>query len=449
MSLAVNRRHRVAALAVAGSILCVVLSVMPLAARPAPVVVPFLPLFTMAVFATESLTAYLLWTQFMITRFAFLAALAGAYAYTAFMVAMQLLVFPGVFSSTGLLGANAQSAVWMWAYWHIGSPLLVIAALLVRRRLPVPLPPGGATTRMGAALFIGPLVLSGLLCCLSIHGTRWLPELIDGQSYQRVLQGPSGIGVAFISALALIWLVTATRLRTLLDLWLGVAMLAGLGDITVTLMANSRYSIGWYVARLASLLASSTVLGVLIWEISHLYRELHAANARLSEFAARDGLTGLYNRRYFDERYPQVLALAHASGRPLSLMMVDIDHFKRFNDTLGHLHGDDTLTAVADVLRTNVRRVAGEFVARYGGEEFVVVLPECDAQLAAVLAERLRAAVAVRAVAAPFTPAGYVTVSVGVATTAASCAASSGTLLAQADAALYRAKEAGRDCVAV
>ncbi|MGA7813114.1 MASE4 domain-containing protein, partial [Caballeronia sp.] len=109
MNLAVSRLHRLAACAVAGFILCVVLAVLPVAHVAAPAIAPFLPLFSMAVFATEGLTAYLLWTQFLITRQAFLAALAGVYAYTAMTVAIQLLVFPGVFSATGLLGAGPQS----------------------------------------------------------------------------------------------------------------------------------------------------------------------------------------------------------------------------------------------------------------------------------------------------------------------------------------------------
>lgn len=445
MSLAVSRRHRVAACAVAGLILCVVLAVLPVANLAAPVVAAFLPMFTTAVFTTEGLTAYLLWTQFMITRQAFLAALAGAYAYTAVMVAVQLLVFPAVFSPTGLLGAGPQSAVWIWAFWHCGSPLLVLAALFVRRGFPAPVP-HHLTRRAGLLSLGGPVCLSLALCYLALHGEARLPQLIDGQSYQRLMHSPSGTGIAIIGAGTLLYLIVTTRLRTLLELWLGVALLAGLGDVVATLVANSRYSVGWYVARLESLLASSTVLGVLIWEISHLYRELHAANARLSESAARDGLTGLFNRRYFEERYPLALAHANTAQRALSILMVDIDHFKRFNDTLGHLRGDECLVAVAGSLQASLRR-SGDFVARFGGEEFAVVLPDCDRETAGRIAENLRAAVARLAVAAPFTEAGCVTVSVGVATSSLQEPALAAELLAHADAALYRAKEAGRNRV--
>jgi diguanylate cyclase (GGDEF)-like protein len=445
MSLAVTRQHRVAAYAVAGFILCVVLATLPVATLAEPHIAAFLPLFAMAVFATEGLTAYLLWTQFMITRGPFLAALAGAYAYTSVTVAIQLLVFPGVFSASGLLGTGAQGAVWIWAFWHCGSPLLILAALFVRRRFPVPV--AQAKTRLvGLILVGGPVCLSLFLCSLAIHGEALLPKLMDAQTYQRLMYSPSGRGIAIVSAFTLIYLVVTTRLRTLLDLWLGVALFAGLGDIVVTLVANSRYSMGWYVARLESVLASSTVLGVLIWEISHLYRELHAANARLSEYASRDGLTGIFNRRYFEERYPASLAAANAEQRTLSILMVDIDHFKRFNDTLGHLRGDECLVAVAGALQASLRRGA-DFVARFGGEEFVVVLPDCELEMAARLAETLHAAVARLAVAAPFTDAGSVSVSIGVATFYPGAPIPAAELLAQADAALYRAKEAGRNRV--
>ncbi|MGF6724889.1 diguanylate cyclase (GGDEF)-like protein [Paraburkholderia sp. GAS41] len=445
MTLAVTRQHRVAACAVAGFILCVVLATLPFAGFAEPHVAAFLPLFAMAVFMTEGLTAYLLWTQFMITRGPFLAALAGAYAYTSVTVAIQLLVFPGVFTTTGLLGTGAQGAVWIWAFWHGGSPLLILAALLVRRRFPVPV--AHARTRVvGLALVGGPVCLSLLLCSLAVHAEALLPKLIDAQTYQRLAVSPSGLRIAVVSACTLLYLVVTTRLRTLLDLWLGVALFAGLGDVVVTLVANSRFSIGWYVARLESVLASSTVLGVLIWEISHLYRELHAANARLSEYASRDGLTGIFNRRFFEERYPAALAEANAAQRTLSILMVDIDHFKRFNDTRGHLRGDECLGAVAGALQASLRRSA-DFVARFGGEEFVVVLPDCGHEMATRLAEILHAAVARLAVAAPFTEAGRVSVSIGVATSQPHAPVPAGELLAQADTALYCAKEAGRDRV--
>jgi len=140
------------------------------------------------------------------------------------------------------------------------------------------------------------------------------------------------------------------------------------------------------------------------------------------------------------------LGHSQTGQRSLSILMVDIDHFKRFNDTLGHLRGDECLIAVAGALQGSLRR-SGDFVARFGGEEFVIVLPDCDHEMATRLAENVHAAVARLAVAAPFTEAGCVSVSVGVATSQPNAAIPAAELLAQADAALYRAKEAGRNRV--
>jgi diguanylate cyclase (GGDEF)-like protein len=139
---------------------------------------------------------------------------------------------------------------------------------------------------------------------------------------------------------------------------------------------------------------------------------------------------------------------AARAAQPLSLVMVDIDAFKAYNDSLGHLEGDRCLAAVADVIRKTSNR-AGDFAARYGGEEFVVILPGLDRDAARVFAEALRAACEARALPHPASPAGpVVTISAGVATALPDDAHSPSILVAEADAALYTAKRAGRNRVA-
>jgi diguanylate cyclase (GGDEF)-like protein len=445
LDLHADRKQHLAAGFVAAFLLCAVIVALPVAARPAPVVTPFLPIFSTAVFLTEGLTAYLLWMQFLSTAKLGFAALSGAYAYTAIIVVVQLLVFPGEFSPSGLLGAGPQSAVWLWAFWHLGSPLLVTAAIFVTARWRAPAHWRTMMSR-GRLLLCLPIALAlGVACLATTDGV--LPQLVGDVSYERIPGSPSGITVALINAAALAYVVATTRLRTRIELWLAVALLAGLGDVVMTLAANARFSVGWYVARTASMFASSVVLGALIWEVSALYRQLHKAHARLSEFASYDGLTGLYNRRYFDEQFAAAVENARTRAQPLAIMMIDIDHFKTLNDSFGHLRGDDTLIAVAKVLRANLRR-GGDFVARYGGDEFVVVLPGCDADMAGCMAHDWCVAVASCGIAAPLAPGGHVTVSVGVAAIDGRSVVSANDLLAQADAALYRAKKAGRNSAA-
>lgn len=151
-----------------------------------------------------------------------------------------------------------------------------------------------------------------------------------------------------------------------------------------------------------------------------------------------DPLTGLWNRRYFDQRLSAETSACQRHGRPLSCMMVDIDLFKKLNDKYGHPAGDDAIRAVAEVMRGACRRE--DVVCRYGGEEFAILCPDVKSAGAAVLAERLRLEIAAARLTVPGV---HVTCSFGV----ADCAADSATLVPRADAALYRAKQSGRNRV--
>lgn len=157
-----------------------------------------------------------------------------------------------------------------------------------------------------------------------------------------------------------------------------------------------------------------------------------------------DDLTGVHNRRWLNEMLERQLSRAASSRRPLSLLMLDVDHFKRFNDSFGHLQGDCALRAVARALTLHVRPT--DQVARFGGEEFCVVLSDTDLAGALIVAERLREAVAETIVLGnDQRPLPSVTISVGAAQ--AQAEASGQDLLYAADAALYRAKRT-RNCVA-
>ncbi len=172
-------------------------------------------------------------------------------------------------------------------------------------------------------------------------------------------------------------------------------------------------------------------------EEQHL--QLQAANDRLTQLAATDGLTGVGNHRAFQERLVVELTIARRQGAPLSLLLVDIDHFKRLNDTQGHPTGDEILRSFAGLLRDRAR--AGDFVARYGGEEFAILCPGSDERQSHTFAERLRQAIE----EAPWSL-GQVTASFGVATTDGDVATRT-ELLGAADNALYQSKRDGRNRV--
>jgi diguanylate cyclase (GGDEF)-like protein/PAS domain S-box-containing protein len=163
------------------------------------------------------------------------------------------------------------------------------------------------------------------------------------------------------------------------------------------------------------------------------------ARERLTAQATTDGLTGLANHATFHTGLIEAVALAERHGRPLSLAIIDLDHFKTVNDTLGHRAGDAALQTVAAILRVHARRT--DTVARIGGEELAWLLPETPLPEAAVAAERLRAAIASAPVAAPL----GLTASIGLTAIAADDTADA--MFARADRALYRAKDLGRDRV--
>jgi diguanylate cyclase (GGDEF)-like protein len=172
--------------------------------------------------------------------------------------------------------------------------------------------------------------------------------------------------------------------------------------------------------------------------------KLEAANNELGRLSTTDPLTGLFNRRYFDESLASELNRASRSGSAVSMLMVDIDHFKKYNDALGHPAGDACLKQVAEVLRRNAQR-AGEFAARIGGEEFAVIASNLDAAGAQALAERILRDMAEMKIPHPATPLGHVTVSIGVSTLAGGADHTPQQLVDRADAALYRAKNEGRN----
>ena len=173
---------------------------------------------------------------------------------------------------------------------------------------------------------------------------------------------------------------------------------------------------------------------------------LSQANQELSRISSLDALTGLANRRGLDERLSTMWTAAQASRQSIAVLMLDIDHFKRFNDRYGHQAGDTCLKEVADVLRTQVRGGI-ELAARYGGEEFIVALPGADLLDGIRAGERLRRAIEARALRNEPGLSQIVTASIGVAAAPANQDGSPQTIITAADAALYEAKRRGRNRV--
>lgn len=199
----------------------------------------------------------------------------------------------------------------------------------------------------------------------------------------------------------------------------------------------------------ANLIKRSDEIGVLARAFQRQFKHQQQLNAELIELSTHDPLTGLPNRRLFDQRLQEVVNIALASGQSLSVMMIDIDHFKLFNDHYGHLEGDVCLQRVAQAMH-DVATAHGFFIARTGGEEFSAMLPATSATQAVEKSQALSQAIDQLQHPHQVSPvASYVTVSIGISQLDREGAITPSGLMAAADQALYAAKAAGRHCAKV
>jgi diguanylate cyclase (GGDEF)-like protein len=235
----------------------------------------------------------------------------------------------------------------------------------------------------------------------------------------------------------------AARVRQDVGRYVYVIMLTGLQDDGERL-AGMRAGVDDYLIKP---LRRSTLQAQLIAaeRVVALHRTIEEQRRVLQQQASHDALTGVYNRLRLDEDLAHLVARAERYGHGFCVALLDVDKFKSFNDTYGHLAGDDALRAVAAQLSASVR--TGDAVYRYGGEEFVLLLPDQDLARATVAVERVRRTVRAAAVPSSASEHGVVTISAGISECAGGTADSSKRLLDTADQALYLAKAQGRDRV--
>jgi len=258
---------------------------------------------------------------------------------------------------------------------------------------------------------------------------RWaavaeLPRAAAARELGRLRNGAVLTIAGLLAGIALMVYVLGLVIVRPLERLTAAAAKVAAGDLTVDLPVGGTGEVGYLTH------VFNTLVGRL--------RE-RESQAELERLSVTDALTGLYNRRYLMGTLASEAQRSRRLRRPFSVLLADVDHFKQYNDTQGHPAGDAALVKVADILRKQTRAV--DCVARYGGEEFLVVLLETTVTTAALVAERIRARVA----AEPF-DGGRMTISIGV----AECPAHGDTpesLIAGADAALYEAKDGGRDRV--
>ncbi|HXP94634.1 MAG TPA: sensor domain-containing diguanylate cyclase [Candidatus Binatia bacterium] len=399
----------------------------------------------LAAFA-DLITAALLLNQFLVVRKLSFAVLAAGYAFTGLMICVYFLTFPGFVVPSGLFGGDLQTGPWTFVLWHDGFFVVLIAYSLTAMRYAQPLPPR-AVSRTILILMVAVVAAVAALTWGTV-AIKELPALLTAQTPPRFTPFLMNAVLPFSAVLGLIAVVLTIRVprKNTIELWICISALATLLDMILSTTSGARFSIGWYMSRFYALTAAFTVLLVFLREIYSLCSRLTSQSAAFEQLAYLDGLTGVPNKRALLERLAAEWERARRYQRSIALLMLDVDHFKQYNDTFGHMQGDTCLQKVAAGLSGAITR-ASDFLARYGGEEFVVLMPETEIEGATALAERVRSAVASVRLAHPDPDAPIVTVSVGVASAVPRSGEGWQVLLEAADAALYQAKDQGRNRV--
>ena len=462
-----SRQQIRAAIAVAAVFVFVTVGLLPFASLTGPSLPGFVPAYQTAVFLFYALSSLHLFNHFRRTRLIALLHIAAGSLFAASILLVQLFSFP-IWGPTQLVGATSATTSWLWFFWHLGPAVLTLSYLLAlgnAASLAVMRPTQSAAPVIARAILVA-LGLTAVATALSTLALPLLPTISHGDDFRALITSGVGTGVLLLTVAVLMLLIWRTRCASTIELCLALALALLALDNVLTLAGGSRLSIGWYAGRAEAAISAAVLLGFYVMDIDRRYArvteqaqmlsedravlneivtEQRDANAALLMLAREDALTGLANRRRFDEQLRQEWLRAYREKQTLTLLMLDVDHFKKYNDHYGHQTGDVCLRTIAGLMQEVGRRPA-DMSARYGGEEFVMLLPNSDELSGMRAANALLSLLEWQHVEHATAPMGRVTLSIGVAT----CNPSSNDLnpdelVAAADRALYAAKRGGRN----
>src|SRR5262245_33968501 len=313
--------HLRAAAVVAVIVLIAFVAALPFSKVQLAVLGPFVAVVDTILFLGDVITAALLFAQFCVVRSRVLMVLATGYLFTGLIIIPHGLTFPGVFSPTGLLGASQQTAVWLYAFWHAGLPIAVIAyAVLPHAARPSWLQQSSAQGAILASCAVA-VALAVVLTLLATLGQSMLPSvMVDGTQWSQprmVLLQSTIILPLLIAAMIMTW---RRRKQSILDLWLFVALWAWLLEYLLIALTSTRYGVYWYTGRIFGLLSGALVLLVLLSETTKIY--------------ARLALTVLAGRREREGRIMSMAAMSaaieHEIRQPIGAIMANANAGQRW-----------------------------------------------------------------------------------------------------------------------
>jgi diguanylate cyclase (GGDEF)-like protein len=439
--------QRRAALATTLGLLAVALIAIPFGSHPLGEIDALLPAFGSATFVAMLVSAIMLRNQYGSTRYVPFAILSVAYSTTALLLVPYMLTFPHLFSPTGF-SMGPQVTPWLWVTWHAAFIMLMggyaWSDSFFQRKNVDPLE-GAEFLRLYTlvATVIGAAAVTAIIC---FHSE--LPVLVAGSTYTPLYHLLVEQLLLASSCVVMATLIARNVMRYTTHLWLLVVLAAFTIEIGLNAdIVSGRFTVAWYMGFFEAAVWQCLFLGVQLRHLNEQLLNFATTTEKLTEKAHRDALTGLYNRRAFDERLELAVAEGRTSNATIAILLLDLDHFKAYNDHFGHLAGDDALREVARAMSSRVNRPA-DACCRVGGEEFAIILAPVEDTGALTVAERVRMSVQqLRIRHAPQIDLPGMTVSIGVAVANSANAAAVATLYQRADQALYRAKAMGRNRV--
>ena len=403
-----------------------------------PVIPTFIAMCGILIFVTSLQTAFLLYNQSKLARDSSVALLASGYLAVSFLALARIILFPGLFLSSSVLDDNNQIAAWLWVVTHTIFPFFLILYALNHWKK---IFSSYKYARWNFRLI--PITVTMIVLGLVYYESA-LPSLIDKGNYSSTYYLDFFL-LAF-TAVPLFLLITKKGMNNRQDLWLMLAITVQCLDIFYEIIGETRYSMGWYLGMISSILSSSIILGVFIYHILCIAQLKEEEGHYFKDISETDPLTGVANRRKLDLVFNNLWELSLNQQQPLCLLMIDIDHFKIYNDSYGHLEGDKCLIKVADAL-SKIPKRSTDIIARIGGEEFIILLYGVDQDVGSQVAEEIRKEIENLHISYPVFYHPWLTVSIGYASHIVTTSSKKEKFLNIVDQALYKAKAEGRNRV--
>ena len=373
-------KQKVRALFICGVIALITVVFVPMAGVQWARIPAFLPTYQTALIIAYVITGYLIFAQYQATHSVALLYLSGGCIYTGAILVAQFLTFPGMFVAQGALFGGDQTTIWLWCLWHVGPSMGIFLYIFSEWLRPdcVVEDPKQTACWFGLALV---LIFSASIAGVTVFHDA-LPVLDIAGNFHRITTTGIAPAIQLLTGAALLLLWRVTRFRTVLQVWLGVALFALLCDNMITMLGGSRLSVGWYVGRFNALISATIIMLVYLAEINRAYlksagdaRQIAASYVQLQvkvDEARIDHLTGLASRSLFLEQAVAMRNCSANNDKSAAVLFIDLDGFKGINDQFGHDHGDAVLMQTAAALRASLRDK--DIAGRLGGDEFVVCL---------------------------------------------------------------------------